>query len=397
MTDILVKLFVRDHQNIEDPDVRAAYGVLAGVVGIVCNVLLSAAKGLIGFLSGSIAVFADAFNNLTDAVSSIISLIGAKLARRPADKEHPFGHGRYEYIAALVVAFLVIDVGLSCARNSFEKILHPEALAVGGVTFAVLTISILVKAWLGLFNRRLGKRINSSVMRATAADAMGDVLTTAATLAAMVVYHFFDRNIDGIVGLIVALIVIWEGVGIVRDTLKPLLGERPDPQLAQKITQMVESYDGIYGSHDLIIHNYGPTRSMATIHAEVSNSADIEQTHELIDRIEREVTRVTGVFLVIHMDPVETKDRHVLRYQRMVGEILRQLDENIRSHDFHMIDDGEQITLAFDVVVPYTYHDEEKNALLHRIIEEVQQYDPRCACIITIENSFTADIPGGKG
>jgi len=374
---------------VENADVRTAYGVLAGIVGIICNILLFGAKALIGFFSGSIAVIADAFNNLTDAVSSIISLVGARLASRPADEEHPFGHGRYEYVAAFIVAFLVIEVGFSCAKSAFDKIFHPSELSFSLVAAAVLVISVLGKVWLGLFNRKLGKKINSSVMKATAADAFGDVLTTSATIVSMGIWYFFRWNLDGIVGLIVALIVIWAGIGIAKDTLQPLLGEKADPELAKKVRQMVESYDGIYGSHDLIVHSYGPTKSMATIHAEVSNSADIEKSHELIDRIEREVTKATGVFLVIHMDPIEVNDARVLYYRAKVEEIVKSLDEKISSHDFRMVSGEEQINLIFDVVVPYTYSDREKNQLLHQIIEQIQKFDRRCQCVITVENAMS--------
>ena len=388
MTDLLVKLFVKDYKNIENSTVRTAYGVMAGFVGIACTILLFAAKAMIGMFSGSIAIIADAFNNLTDAVSSIISLVGAKLANRPADDEHPFGHGRYEYISAFIVAFLVVQVGFSCAKSAFDKILHPSDLTFSMVSVAVLLLSILGKIWLGLFNRKLGNRINSSVMKATAADAMGDVLTTSATVVSICVYHFFALNIDGIVGLIVALIVIWAGIGIAKDTLKPLLGEKADPETAKKIKQMVESYEGIYGSHDLIVHNYGPTNSMATIHAEVSNNADIEVSHELIDRIEREVTKATGIFLVIHMDPIEVNDVQVLYYKEQVVEILKNIDENLSCHDFRMVNGENQINLIFDVVVPHTYKEDKKNELLHRIMDDVQKFDSRCQCVITMENNY---------
>lgn len=388
MTDVLVRLFVKDYNNVEDGDVRTAYGVLAGIVGIVCNILLSGAKGMIGVLSGSIAIVADALNNLTDAVSSIISLVGAKLANRPADEEHPFGHGRYEYIAAFIVAFLVIEVGFSCAKNAFGKILEPTELTVNLVSVAVLLISVLGKLWLCLFNRKLGNRINSSVMKATAADAMGDMLTTSATIVSICIYHFFDLNLDGIVGFIVALIVIWAGIGIARDTLKPLLGEKADPEMAKKIKGMVESYDGIFGSHDLIVHNYGPTNSMATIHAEVSNSADIELSHELIDRIEREVTKATGVFLVIHMDPIEVDDAQVLQYKEKVVNILKEIDESLSSHDFRMVNGENQINLIFDVVVPYTYKEKQRKELTEQIAKKVQEFDQRCQCVITLDNNY---------
>ncbi len=389
MTNLLVKLFVKDYKNTENSDVRAAYGVFAGIVGIVCNLLLFAAKGIIGLLSDSIAVLADAFNNMTDAVSSIISLIGAKLANRPPDDEHPFGHERYEYIAAFIVAFLVLQVGFSCAQSAFGKILHPETLSFSTVSLVILLMSVGVKVWLSLFNRKLGERINSSVMKATAADAMGDVLTTSATIVSLLIFNFFHLNIDGWIGFAVALIVIWAGIGIARDTIRPLLGESADPKLVKEIKTLVESYNGILGSHDLIVHNYGPTRSMATIHAEVSNHADIEESHELIDRIEREVTKKTGVFLVIHMDPIEVADQRVVQYREKIDEIVRNLDEQASTHDFRMVNGENHINLIFDVVVPHAYSDEQRNQLMFDIMEKVRAFDSRCQCVITMENSFT--------
>lgn len=388
MTDILVKLFVKNYKNTDDGSVRAAYGVFAGIVGILCNLLLFAAKAVIGLLAGSIAVLADAFNNMTDAFSSIISLIGAKLANRPPDDEHPFGHGRYEYIAAFVVAFLVVQVGFSCAKSAFEKILAPEALTFNTISVIILLMSVGIKIWLGLFNRKLGKRINSSVMKATAADAMGDVLTTSATILSLLIFRFFHLNIDGLIGLVVALVVIWAGIGIAKDTLKPLLGEAGDPKTVKKIKEMVESYDGILGSHDMIIHNYGPTKSMATIHAEVSNTAGIEQSHELIDKIEREVTKETGVFLVIHMDPIDVDHEHVVKYRRKIAEIVKALDENASTHDFRMVNGKNQMNLIFDVVVPHAYSEEKRDKLMFDIINKVKAFDSRCECVITMENSY---------
>lgn len=388
MTDFLVKLFVKDYKNTEDGRVRETYGIFAGIVGIAANVLLFAAKGIIGLLAGSIAVLADAFNNLTDAVSSIISLVGAKLANRPADDEHPFGHGRYEYIAAFIVAFLVVQVGFSCAKSAFEKILHPETLNFSAISFVILVLSVGVKIWLGFFNKKLGKRINSTVMMATAADAMGDVLTTTATIVSLLIFRIFDLNLDGMIGFIVALVVIWAGINIAKDTLKPLIGEAGDPEMVRKIKTLVESYDGILGSHDMIIHNYGPTNSMATLHAEVSNTAGMEETHELIDKIEREVTKKTGVFLVIHMDPIEVDDEHVVTYRSKVNTIIKALDEKVSMHDFRMVNGEEQINLIFDVVVPHAYSAAERDKLMFDIIDKVKAYDKRCECVITMENSY---------
>uniref|UniRef100_UPI0025A283ED cation diffusion facilitator family transporter n=1 Tax=Sporofaciens musculi TaxID=2681861 RepID=UPI0025A283ED len=319
MTEFLVRSFVKDHTEIERVSVRTAYGVLASVVGILCNVLLFVVKCAVGYLLHSISVMADAFNNLSDAGSSVIGLVGVKMASKPADRAHPFGHGRIEYIAALIVAFLVMEVGFSFLKDAVGKIRQPEELKFQAVSVIVLVLSVGVKLWLGFFNRRLGQRIDSKVMMATAADAMGDVITTTATIASLLFFRMTGVNIDGIVGLGVSLVVMWAGVGIAKDTLEPLIGKAVEPKEYARITDFVEGYEGVLGSHDLIVHNYGPGRSMASIHAEVPNDVDIEVSHEIIDRIEREAARKLGIFLVIHMDPVAVRDDRVASVRAKVA------------------------------------------------------------------------------
>lgn len=294
MTEFLVKHFIKDYQDVEKVSVRTAYGVLASVVGIFCNVFLFAVKFTVGLVLNSVSVTADAFNNLSDAGSSIIGFVGVKMAEKPADADHPFGHGRMEYIAALVVSFLVIEVGFTFLKDSVGKIRNPEEMTFSLISVLILLLSIAVKLWLGLFNRKLGEWIDSKVMKAVFADSMGDVITTGATVLSLVFLGVTGINIDGIVGAGVALVVMWAGVGIARDTLEPLIGEAIDPEVYRKIKKFVESYDGIEGTHDLIVHNYGPGRSMASIHAEVPNDVDIEKSHEIIDRIEREAARQIG-------------------------------------------------------------------------------------------------------
>ena len=288
MTEFLVRHFIKDYHKTEELNVRTQYGTLAGVVGIICNALLFAVKAAVGIAMHSISVTADAFNNLSDAASSVIGLVGVKLAGKPADKEHPFGHGRMEYITALVVSFLVIEVGLTFFKDAFSRIWNPQKLEFQFISVLILVLSIGVKLWMSLFNRKLGKRIDSKVMLATAADAVGDVITTSATVISLLFFYFTGINIDGVIGVCVSLVVIWAGIGIAKDTLKPLLGEPTSSADYEKITRFVESYDGIIGSHDLIVHNYGPGRNMASIHAEVPNDVDIEESQEIIDRIERD-------------------------------------------------------------------------------------------------------------
>ena len=391
MVDFLVKKFVRDSERTDDPKVRTAYGILSSVVGIICNVLLFAAKFVIGLILGSMAVTADAFNNLSDAASSVISFVGVKMAEKPADKDHPFGHGRMEYISALIVSFIVIEVGITFLQSSVEKIQNPEALTFGWVPFAILVLSVGVKLWMSVFNRKLGKRIDSKVMLATAADALGDVITTSATIVSILVCAFTGVNIDGIVGIAVSLIVIWSGISIARDTLAPLIGQAADPKLCAEIKKMVESYDGIVGTHDLIVHNYGPNRSMASIHAEVPRDVDIEVSHEVIDRAEREVSKKLGIFLVIHMDPVETHDVRVLAVKSKLSHVLKALDPELTFHDFRAVFGQEQINLIFDLVVPFSYSEKDEDRLVHQVMALMQEVDERYQCVITVDRSYQAE------
>ena len=376
---------------------RTAYGVLASIVGIFCNVFLFAVKFAVGLVMRSVSVTADAFNNLSDAGSSIISFVGVKMAEKPADKDHPFGHGRIEYIAALVVSFLVLEVGFTFLKDSIGKIRNPEALNFQLVSVVILILSIAVKLWLGLFNRKLGEKIDSKVMMAVFTDSMGDVVTTAATILSLIFFAVTGINIDGIVGVGVALVVMWAGVGIARDTLEPLIGEAIDPEVYRQIKHFVEGYDGIEGTHDLIVHNYGPGRSMASIHAEVPNDVDIEKSHEIIDRIEREAAKELGIFLVIHMDPVEMKDKSVLRIRDKAVQILNDLDPSSSLHDFRVVHGEHQINLIFDLVVPIDYDDEKKDALTLRLTERLKGADPRYECVITVESDYVAqDSPVEK-
>ena len=390
MTEFLVNKFIKDSANIESTEVRTRYGMLASVVGIFCNVLLFSVKLAIGLILSSLAVTADAFNNLSDAASSIISFVGVKMAGKPADAEHPFGHGRIEYIAALIVSFLVIEVGFTFFKSSISKIMHPEEITFDPVPFIILILSILVKLWMAFFNNKLGKRIDSKVMLATAADSLGDVITTSATVISIVICHFTSINVDAIAGLIVSGIVIWSGVSIAKDTLEPLIGQRVPSELYQKITDMVESYEGIVGAHDLIVHNYGPNRSMATIHAEVPNDVSIEASHEIIDRIERDAKKELNILLVIHMDPVEMRDEEVLELRDKTSHIVHALDPELHFHDFRVLKENEQKNLIFDLVVPDSYTEKDANRVMHQLIALLHEMEKNVDCIITLDRRFEA-------
>lgn len=391
MTNFLVKLFVKNYENVEDQQVRTSYGILSSIVGILCNLFLFGVKLSVGIIINSISVMADAFNNLSDAASSVISFIGVKLAGKPADKEHPFGHGRFEYIAALAVAFLVLQVGFSLFQSALQKVLHPEALSFNPVLTAILCLSVLVKVWMMFFNRRLGKRIKSTVMLATSADSMGDVVVTSATIISTVIAGLTGLKIDGFMGLVVSIFVMIAGFRIAKDTLEPLLGQAIEKDVYEKITCLVESYEGIVGTHDLIIHNYGPTHRMATIHAEVPNDLNFETAHETIDRIERDVLNKLDIFLVIHMDPIEVNNAMVVEKKKLVLDIIKSLEEKATIHDFRIVNGELQINLIFDLVLPFSYTKEAEQRLLTRIVEEIRKYDTRYQCIITMENSFIAE------
>ncbi len=391
MTELLVRKFIKNYEQTENLQVRTHYGLLAGIVGICCNLVLFAAKLLTGVFINSISVMADAFNNLSDAASSIIGFVGVKMAEKPADADHPFGHGRIEYIAAFIVAFIVIQVGFSLFKTSVGKILHPEELAFSLVSVFILLLSIGVKLWMAVFNRTLGKRINSTVLLATSADSLGDVAATSATILSIVVFGIWHVNIDGIVGLIVSVLVMIAGLNIAKDTLAPLIGEAIDPHVYEEITNFVESYEGIVGSHDLIVHNYGPNRSMASIHAEVPRDVDVEVSHEIIDRIEREAGRQLGIFLVIHMDPIETKDVRVQELRELAKEVVSGLDSRLKLHDFRVVDGTKRINLIFDLVVPRDYTKQMQDALKQQVNQKIHERDSKCYCVITTECSYRVE------
>lgn len=391
LTDFLIKTFVLRSKTTEEGAVRTRYGILSSMVGIICNLLLFGVKLAVGLVINSISVMADAFNNLSDAASSIVSFVGVKMAEKPADENHPFGHGRIEYISAFIVAFFVIEVGFSLFKTSVSKVIHPEQISVQPVSVIILTFSVGLKLWMGLFNRKLGKRIHSTVMLAASADSLGDVAATSATIFSLVIFYFWGWNLDGIVGVAVSIVVVIAGINIAKDTLTPLIGEAIDPKLYEEISSYVESFDGIVGTHDLIIHNYGPSRSMASIHAEVPNDVDIQISHEIIDRIERESSERFHLSLVIHMDPVETKDQHILAFKEMVGKVLEELDFRLAFHDFRVIFERERINLIFDLVVPRDYQYSQYDQVKTEINRRIQEKDKRCIGVITIENSYCAE------
>ncbi|MBQ3356877.1 MAG: cation transporter [Oscillospiraceae bacterium] len=386
MTNLLLRLFVRDFQNTDDPKVRGAYGKLAGVVGILCNILLCAGKLTVGILSGSVAVTADAVNNLSDASSSLVTLIGFKLAERPADEEHPYGHARIEYLTGLAVAALILVIGVELGKSSVEKIIHPQSVAFSYVTVAVLVGSILVKLWMALFCNTLGKRIGSSALTATAADSRNDVISTAAVLIGCLVGHFLRLQIDGYIGLLVALFIVWSGFGIAKETISPLLGEQADPALVRSISDLVLRHEKILGIHDLMVHDYGPGQCFASVHAEMDSREDPLICHDIIDDIERDAMRELKVHLVIHYDPIVTDDEELNRMRELVSSEIEKISPALAMHDFRMVRGPGHTNLIFDLVIPFSMNDQ-KAALKRRIDERVQFEGKNYYTVITFDEA----------
>ncbi len=389
MTDFLIKTFIRDSEQVHDPAVRERYGVLSGVVGILLNLLLSAGKLCAGVLSASISITADAFNNLSDAGSSVVTLVGFKLAGQKADDGHPFGHGRLEYLTGLLVSLVILLVGLELGKSSIEKILHPEPVSFSVVSVIILAISILVKLWMCLFNRRLGRRIGSAAMAATAADSLSDVAATSAVLAGTLVGRMTGLAIDGWVGALVAVFILRAGWGAAKDTINPLLGQNPDPELVRNIQTTVLSHPQVTGMHDLIIHDYGPGRSMMSFHAEVPIDSDIMEAHDVIDHIERELKDRFGIETSVHMDPIATNDEQVNRVRAQVAALVQVIDPAMTIHDFRMTCGPLHTNLIFDVVVPHKcpLSDGEVAA---RIEKAVKTLDDHYFVVLQLDRSYVS-------
>ncbi len=369
MTELLLKIFVKDYKNVSDPKIRLNYGVFSGFAGIAVNVLLSALKFVLGSLTGSIAVTADAFNNLSDVGSSIVNVIGFKVASKPADEKHPFGYGRIEYISALIVSFLIMLMGFELGKSSIEKIISPQPVIFSYVTLAALIASIAVKLCLGLFNRNLGKRIGSAALLAVMKDSFADALSTAAAIISLLVSHFFKINIDGYVGFAVACFVFWAGISVLRDSMAPLLGEAADSGRIEEMENVILGFDEIIlGIHDFILHDYGPGKSFATAHVEVPSSCDIVYAHNIIDEIEVTIGEKFGTEMVLHIDPVNVDDKSANDLYSRVSELVKEVDEHYTVHDFRVVDGGSHIKLIFDMIID---EDSKKNtAEINRIVRE---------------------------
>ena len=387
--DLMIKKFIKDSENIKSEKVRNAYGFFGGIVGIIINLILFAIKLTVGLLVSSIAITADAFNNFSDAGSSFVTILGFKLASKPADKEHPFGHGRMEYLSALIVAFMVMLVGVQFVKTSFNKILNPEAVTFELIPFILLIISILFKLWLSRFNKYVGEKINSSALKASAMDALGDVFTTCCVAVSFLAAKFTTFPIDGYIGLAVALFIVYSGFTLVKDTIDPLLGSAPDPELVNAIIHKVLSYDNILGIHDLVIHNYGPGKCMASIHAEIPSDIDVVTIHEIIDKAERDISKELKIYLVIHIDPICHLDGEVKEAYDEIIEIIDNYPYVNSVHDFRVIGEGDIKNLVFDVILNM----DEKRLPSHEqiaafISDKVKINHPQYNCVITIDNDY---------
>lgn len=368
MTNMLIKFFIKNSEKTNNPSVREKYGMLSGGVGIFCNILLFIGKLSVGLISASISIMADAFNNLSDAASSVVTLVGFKMAGRPADDQHPFGHGRIEYISGLIISTVVMMMGLEFVKSSIEKIINPASIEIGIYSIIILLMSILLKLWMSIFNKKIGDRINSSTIKAISMDSLADVAATATALIGAIISYMCGVYVDGYAGVLVALFIIYTGFTTARETLSPLLGQAPDKEFVDKIEKKVLSYDNIVGVHDLIVHNYGFNNSLVSLHAEVPCDINILKIHETIDMVERDIKKDFNCDIVIHMDPIATDDNAVNSVKYEIESIVKSIDERLNIHDFRMVQADSFTNLIFDLVVPHMF--ELKDDEIESIINE---------------------------
>ena len=390
MTHLLFKL-IKNAKDTQNPTVRRSYITLGSAVGIACNILLFIFKLLVGILSGSVSILADAFNNLSDIGSSVVTVIGYRLSEKPADKEHPFGHGRIEYMSAMIVSFLIILVGVELLKSSFNKIINPTELKIEISTLVVLGFSILIKFWMFIFNRKIGKTISSTALIATARDSVNDSISTTAVLIAVIINLIFKVNLDAYIGLGVAAFIIYSGITTIKEALDPLLGQPPSNETINSIVTVINSYDEFLGIHDLIVHDYGPGRSFASLHVEVASNTDIVACHETIDACEKRLLNELNMEVVIHMDPIVTDDEFTLSVSKTVSEAVSSIDKRITIHDFRMVNGEKQINLIFDVVIPNDFKDKNET-LKEKIDQKLKTIDNRYETVITFDRDYISRL-----
>lgn len=387
MSEWLIKVFVKDYQNVKDSKVRENYGTLSSIVGLICNIALFVLKFIMGTLSNSIAVISDAFNNLSDCLSCVVTLVSYKLAAQPADKDHPFGHGRIEYLSSLVIASLILLVGVEFLRTSFDKLFNPEPVIFKPIIVISLVLSVLVKLWMSAFNRHLGNKVNSSVMLATSTDSFSDAITTAVTILSIVASLFTDLPVDAVIGILVSIMILKAGYEIIKDTVDTLIGKPADRDTVDEMMKIVQKYEVVLGVHDLIVHNYGPGKMIASLHAEVDCHEDILKAHDQIDLIEKELYEELHIMTVIHMDPIETDNDALNELKVYCQRILQEIHMDLSLHDFRMVCGESHTNLIFDILVPFSVkmsHDEIKKAVDDRLHQDYPNY----YTVITFDASF---------
>ena len=389
MTDFIIKKFIKDYENVNEQRVRESYGITASITGIILNTLLSIGKILTGIIFNSISVTADGVNNLSDGASSVITLIGFKISSKPADKDHPFGHARMEYLTGLILGIAVILVGVELIKSSFDKIMNPTKTIFSIEMIVVLIVSVLIKLWISLFYKKLGDKISSATLKASSTDSRNDVISTIVVILSLLVSNATGYVVDGYVGILVALFILYSGYDILRDILNPLLGEMPDKEFIESIENKILSYDGIVNIHDLVVHNYGPNRYFASVHAEVDAKEDIMKSHDLIDNIERDFARELDISLVIHLDPIITDDEEINELRSMTDKIVKSIDERLTMHDFRVVKGETHTNLIFDVVVPVDY-DIKSSKLVSMIEKEIRNKDETYFAVITIDKNYVS-------
>lgn len=387
MGNFLFKKFVKNYEDVKNPQVRDSYGKLAGIVGIISNAVLCLMKIIIGWISGSIAIIADAINNLADASSSVITLVGFKLASAPEDEEHPYGHARIEYLAGMAVSVIIILVGVELGKSSFDKILHPAPLEFSWAIVIVLLLAIAIKIWQSLFNISAGKKINSLALIATGTDSRNDVISTSVVLLGVLAGYFFDVHIDGYLGLAVAIFILWSGISLVKETISPLLGEAPDPDLVNLIEESAMNFEGVLGIHDLVVHNYGPGKIFASIHIEVDSSVDVMISHDLIDNIEKQLSKDLNILLTAHMDPVNTQDPNREPLCRLIESTLRETDGALSFHDLRIVPGATHTNVIFDVVISPEYR-EKQDEIKAALEQSISRFNPKFCSVIEFDTSY---------
>ena len=388
MIKLLSKIFIKNHEDYQDPKVREGYGKLSGIVGVVLNLLLFAGKFIAGLLTGAISITADAFNNLTDAGSSIVTFIGFKLSSKPTDRDHPFGHGRMEYVSGFIVSIIIFLVGFELMKSSVEKLINPSAVEFSYVAMIILGVSVLVKLYMYLYNRNISKKINSVSVKATAKDSLNDCIATFVVAVCFVVYKLTDFNADGIAGILIALFILYSGFGSAKETIGLLLGVAPDEEYVEKIEKTALSLEGIIGIHDLMVHNYGPGRQIISLHAEVDAHVDVNEAHDNIDNAEKVLEEQFGCIAVIHMDPIDMNNPKRNEFLSLTHDIVKSIDQRFSIHDFRMTEGYTHINLIFDLTIPHDCQID-KESIKHSITEGLKSVNPNLNAVFKIEYTYS--------